>query len=351
MKKHKKILLLAFVFLGLLLQLNTVEVQAANNIKKSSISSVNQTDKQSVKITWKKVSGAKGYSIQYRIQDGNWETKNTTKNTLTISKLKVDKTYQFRVRAYKIINGKKQYGKYSSIKNLKVQSYKVNKTSITSVKQTGKNSVKIKWDKVSNVKAYSIQYKATNGTWKTKTTTKTSITLKNLETNKNYQFRVRAYKVINNKKHYAKYSVVKKLTLKDYIYMVDTYDPYNSSYYTAYKNGTYFMMGGKEQKNSFTLGQDYWGEDKKANFNIDGKYKKVSFNVGKVDGAYNSPYDGDFDVNIYADGILIKTINVKVEDLPQTVTIDLDNTERLTFEAETAACTLVGFSDVKLYYK
>lgn len=36
---------------------------------------------------------------------------------------------------------------------------------------------------------------------------------------------------------------------------------------------------------------------------------------------------------------------------PQTVGILLNNMKRLTFEMETDACTVIGFSNVKLYYR
>ena len=168
---------------------------------------------------------------------------------------------------------------------------------------------------------------------------------------KTYQFRMRAYKNVNGKKKYGKYSGVKKITVRDYVYLVDTYEPYNSSYYEAYTNGNSFKMGGKEQKKSFVLGLDGVGIEKFANFNIDRKYNKLSFKVGKVDGASNHPYDGDLDVKIYSDGKLVKTVSVGIYDLPKTVNVSLKNTSRLTFEVEENACTLVGFSDVKLYYR
>ena len=82
----------------------------------------------------------------------------------------------------------------------------------------------------------------------------------------------------------------------------DTYEPYNSYNYEAYTNGNYFKMGGKEQKKSFTLGQDSSWDEKFANFNIEGKYNKLTFKVGKMDGAGNH---GDFDVKIYSEGQLV----------------------------------------------
>lgn len=227
----------------------------------------------------------------------------------------------------------------------------VGKTSIKSVKQVGKQSIKITWSRVSNANGYILQYKESSNEWKNKSVKKTSVTLSGLNDGTTYQFRVRAYKNVKGVKKYGKYSVIKKKTLQNYIYLVDAYRPYNSSYYEAYTSGKYFLMGGEQQKNSFILGQDHMGVEKNANFNIEGKYSELSFDVGKVDGASDHPYDGDFDVSIYSDGELVKTLTVKIDELPISVNVPLENTERLTFEVEEEACTLVGFSNVKLFYR
>ena len=58
-----------------------------------------------------------------------------------------------------------------------------------------------------------------------------------LEKGMTYQFRVCAYKNVNGVKKYGKYSVIKKKAVQDYIYLVDLYTPYNSSYYEAYSAG------------------------------------------------------------------------------------------------------------------
>ena len=83
----------------LFMQMNMVETQAATKVGNTKITSITQTGKKSVKVAFKKVSGAKGYTLQYRTAGGSWKTKNVTKNKLTISKLSTGKTYQFRVRA------------------------------------------------------------------------------------------------------------------------------------------------------------------------------------------------------------------------------------------------------------
>ena len=82
--------------------------------------------KRSFKLSWKKVSGASGYVIQYSTKN-NFKKKKTvkikkaTKTAKTIKKLKVKKKYYVRVRAYKKINGKTQYSKWSAVKKVKVK--------------------------------------------------------------------------------------------------------------------------------------------------------------------------------------------------------------------------------------
>lgn len=226
----------------------------------------------------------------------------------------------------------------------------VGKTSITSVKQVDRESVKVVWKNVKGVKGYTLQYKQNESQWISKNVKKASAILTGLNNGQTYQFRVCAYKNIKGKKKCGKFSVVKKKSIENYIYLTELYTPYNSSYYDPYTSGKFFEMGGMDQKNGFILGQNHSGVEKKANFNIEGKYSKLTFDVGKVDGASNHPYDGDFDVSIYSDGELIKTVSVEVEGLPVSIEVPLENTERLTFEVEEDACTLAGFSNVKLYF-
>lgn len=82
--------------------------------------------KKKVVLTWRKVSGAKGYQIQYslkkRFPSKKTKKKTTTKRKLTVKKLKKKKTYYFRVRAYKKkTNGSKVYGKWSKAAKVKIR--------------------------------------------------------------------------------------------------------------------------------------------------------------------------------------------------------------------------------------
>lgn len=76
-----------------------------------------------VKVTWKKVSNSMGYQIQYATNKKFKKAKKkTVKSTfVTLKKLKKKKTYFIRIRAYKIADGKKAYGKWSSVKKVKIK--------------------------------------------------------------------------------------------------------------------------------------------------------------------------------------------------------------------------------------
>ena len=142
----------------------------------------------SVKLTWKKVSGATGYVVQ-RYTKGEWKTyKTTSKTGLTVSKLTLGKTYNFRVRAYRTVSKKKIYGAYSSTLKagpaLKAPSSFVLKGVTTS-------TLSLSWSAVEGAKGYEVYNKATKK-W-TNTKTKRTLTVKSLKAGTKYQFIVRAY--------------------------------------------------------------------------------------------------------------------------------------------------------------
>ena len=77
-------------------------------------------------LKWKKIKGVSGYEIFYAIgKKKNWKRAKTIKkaNTtkLTWKKLKSRKKYYFKIKAYKIVGGKKYSGKYSKIRSVKVK--------------------------------------------------------------------------------------------------------------------------------------------------------------------------------------------------------------------------------------
>ncbi len=83
--------------------------------------------KKSFLAKWKKVENVDGYQLQYSTNKKFKKNKKTVniKKAKTVKKkvkkLKAKKTYYVRIRAYKTINGKKQYSKWSKAKKVKVK--------------------------------------------------------------------------------------------------------------------------------------------------------------------------------------------------------------------------------------
>lgn len=83
--------------------------------------------KKKFTVTWAKVSGVKGYQIQYS-SDKKFKKNNKSvtvtkqkKTKATVKKLKSKKKYYVRVRTYKTVNGKKIYSSWSKVKSVKTK--------------------------------------------------------------------------------------------------------------------------------------------------------------------------------------------------------------------------------------
>lgn len=99
---------------------------ASDAISIGNVSAVKlKQKKQSVAVSWKKVSGAAGYQVCYSTSK-KWKNKKqklSRKNTLTVKKPKKNKTYYFRIRAYHMNGTKKVYGAWSKTKKIMVKKY------------------------------------------------------------------------------------------------------------------------------------------------------------------------------------------------------------------------------------
>lgn len=93
-------------------------------VKRAKIKKVKRLkNKKKAKITLKKIKGAKGYQIKYstskKFKKKVTKTVNTKKRIKTVKRLKANKKYYFKARAYKLVNGKKKFGKWSKVRVLK----------------------------------------------------------------------------------------------------------------------------------------------------------------------------------------------------------------------------------------
>lgn len=76
-----------------------------------------------ISLSWEKIKSAKSYQIQYADNKKfkKKESKETKKTKYVIKELKKKKTYYIRVRAYKLDDEEKIYGKWSKVTEVKVK--------------------------------------------------------------------------------------------------------------------------------------------------------------------------------------------------------------------------------------
>lgn len=175
---------------------------------------VSSRSTNAMKLSWSKVSGVSGYQLQRRSGD-SWKTVATTTSTSsTVKSLKVGTTYNFRVRAYKTINGTKYYSGWRTLKTPTSPS----KPGIKTPSTNKKHQITAKWKKVSACSGYQVQF-STSSKFKKATTktvsgaSKTSCTGK-FKKGKKYYIRVRSYKTVDGKKYYSAWSSVKSIKCK-----------------------------------------------------------------------------------------------------------------------------------------
>ena len=162
------------------------------------------TSTDAVKLTWNKVSGAKGYIIyQYNNSTKTWvriAKTTTTANTYKISKLSAGTEYKFALKAHKTANGQE----ISSV-SYPTLTVVTNPAAVTGFKvsSTSSDYVKLSWDKVKSAQGYIIyQYDNSKKAWNriTKTTTTANdYKVTGLNAGTEYEFAVKAYRTENGK--------------------------------------------------------------------------------------------------------------------------------------------------------
>lgn len=90
---------------------------------KVKITKAKNVSKKKIKLTWKKQSKALVYQVKYSIYKSfrKPKTKATMKCSYTLSGLKKKKNYYIKVRGYTLKKGKRLYGKWSTVKKVKVK--------------------------------------------------------------------------------------------------------------------------------------------------------------------------------------------------------------------------------------
>lgn len=179
---------------------------------KAAISSVTGGTKKAV-IKWGKVSGASGYEV-YMSSSSKGTYKRVAKvssstTSYTKTGLSDNKSYYFKVRAYRTAEGTTAYGSYSNYK------YSGTATATPAISKIsgGAKKITVSWKNVTGEKKYELYMSTTKtGTYKriaSLDANKTSYTKTGLSTAKGYYFKVRTYRTVNGKNVYSSFSPIK----------------------------------------------------------------------------------------------------------------------------------------------
>lgn len=186
------------------------EATALTNPPKVSGVKATAATGDSVTLSWKAVSGAKGYVVErYSASKKAYVSAGkTTGTSYTVKGLYSYTSYDFRVKAYFSEGGDTVYSASATKVTAKT---KVGKVANLKAASKTASSVTLSWDSVRNAKGYRIE-QYINGKWtKLTSISGTSYTVKGLKASTRYSFRVRAY---YNSSNYGEYS--------------DTFKPYTN---------------------------------------------------------------------------------------------------------------------------
>lgn len=130
--------------------------KSAKTLAKAKITGITSSDEEALKISWKKVSGAKGYIISRSTKkDSGYKEIDTVtgKTSYSDDTVKAGKTYYYKVEAYNVNSGTKGYGGASDA----VAGKTAKRTKITSIVSTNEKTLTIKWNKISGAYGYRIK--------------------------------------------------------------------------------------------------------------------------------------------------------------------------------------------------
>ncbi len=164
---------------------------AAGNVKIQSISA-GETD---VTLTWRKVSGAKSYSI-YQWEEGIANKVGQAKasaTSFTVKGLELDKEYSFYVAAVD------KNGEETKSSTVSAKTHVMGLEKVTGLIVGNKDKkVKLRWKKVPRADGYVIYRRKENGEYKRlKRTKKLTCYVRRLTNGNEYSFKVSTYRILN----------------------------------------------------------------------------------------------------------------------------------------------------------
>ena len=160
-----------------------------------------------ITVTWNAVSGAKGYKVYRATSSGGSYTlvKTLTGRSFKNTSISSNKSYYYKVRAYRVVKGKEKLGSCSGAM-LGMKCTVAQTTDVTAASES--DGVKLGWKAVSGASGYEI-YRAsgsTNNYTNVGSATGNSFKDKNVANGVTYYYKVRAYKAVGNSRIYGSFS-------------------------------------------------------------------------------------------------------------------------------------------------
>lgn len=158
----------------------------------------------SLKLSWKKVAGAKAYNVQ-QLKGKKWVTvaKNVKKTSATVSGLTPTVNTKFRVYAYSKVGKKVYNGAYSKTLTAKTTIVTPSSVAFSSADST---SVTLTWGKVAGATSYAVYSYSGSKYTLVKSSNTNSVTITGLKANTAYKYAVKTCIKVGSKNYYSNYS-------------------------------------------------------------------------------------------------------------------------------------------------
>lgn len=159
-----------------------------------------KTSDGQIDVSWSKVSGAEGYELYYRCNDGTWKMVDVSNTKFSHTRLNNGDIYDYYVRAYKVVNGITVYGENSNTVSIMVgDSLDAPKDFIA---ETEDGVVNLSWSKVKGAEGY-VLYAYCDGQYYEIDLSKTKYEHTGLINGDEWTYYLKAYKTVNGERFFS----------------------------------------------------------------------------------------------------------------------------------------------------
>jgi len=243
---------------------------------------------KSLSVTWDKVTDANGYDVVFTIpgSSSNWVYDKDT-NSVYFKSFPVANGYTVKVRAYKNVNGSKQYGEYSEAVKFDIKETSqeaVSLSQVTNLKTVVNNkSLTVTWDKVNNATGYEVVFAVpgASSNWVYEKDTN-QVYFKSFPIANGYTVKVRAYRTVNGSKQYGNYSNSVNFDIKE-----ETVALEQVTYVRAFSHEQHLVLFWNSVQNADGYEINFTANGTTINWNYDADDSVLFFKKFPIQEGYN----------------------------------------------------------------